>query len=145
MNQTQIVTGFNTVSLVVMLIYMIRTNLDFKNSLEELKKELSDMKQNTNDNTKRSTLSLSRLSQRLEDQSQRISGVINYAQKSHNEPVQPSDNSTSTMNMPPRMAVPMQMSQGQMPGQMTGQMPGQMTGQMPRSDDVDIAIQSLMN
>lgn len=75
MNQTQIITGFNTVALAVMLVWVIRTNLELKSNLEEIRKELGDLKQNSNDNTKRSTLSLSRLSQRLEDQAQRLNSM----------------------------------------------------------------------
>ena len=80
MNQTQIIAGFNTVAMVVMLIWVIRTNLEFKNNLEEIRKQISDMKQNNNDNTKRSTLSLSRLSQRLEDLSMKVNNVSSITQ-----------------------------------------------------------------
>lgn len=72
LNQTQIITGFNTLAMVVMLVFIVRSNLEMKNSIEEIRKEIAEIKTNTNDNTKRSTLSLSRLSQRLEDQAQRI-------------------------------------------------------------------------
>lgn len=108
MNQTQIVTGFNTVALVVMLVWIIRTNLEFKNNLEDIRKEITDLKQNSNDNTKRSTLSLSRLSQRLEDQSQRLNSVMNLTQSLSTgiSAAKPAVNSTAIPPIPPIPSTP---------------------------------------
>jgi hypothetical protein len=94
MNQTQILTGFNTVALMVMLVWVIRTNFDFKSNLEDIRKEITELKQNSNDNTKRSTLSLSRLSQRLEDQSQKLGNMMNFTQSLSNGMI-PQTNTTS--------------------------------------------------
>lgn len=105
MNQTQIVTGFNTVALVVMLVWIIRTNLEFKSNLEDMRKEINELKQNSNDNTKRSTLSLSRLSQRLEDQSQRVNSMMTMMQSltTTTGSVMPQINSTSAASPIPEV------------------------------------------
>jgi uncharacterized protein YoxC len=123
MNQTQIVTGANSVAIVVMLVFIIRSNLEMKNNLEEIRKEISDIKTNTNDNTKRSTLSLSRLSQRLEDQSQRIDSFVRAASSTYES--KNINNSTATSFAAP--------------------MPEPQTYRSTPRDEVDMAIRTLMN
>lgn len=101
LSQTQIITGFNTVAIIVMLVWVIRTNLEFKNNIEELRKDINEMKTNGNENNKRSTLSLSRLSQRLEDLSQKVNSF--NIPKFNSTNTIPDFEQTSVFNHSPRI------------------------------------------
>lgn len=95
LNQTQIVTGFNTLVLIIFIVFAIRTIFEVKNNLEEMKKEINEIKLDSDDNFKRSTMSLSRISQKLEDQTQKLNRFERYSTSTNK------DNSHNTNITPP--------------------------------------------
>jgi hypothetical protein len=65
---TQMVTGVNSIGLVLITAYTLKSFNELKKEMEELKNEINIIKKNQNENTKRTKISMARISKRIEEQ-----------------------------------------------------------------------------
>lgn len=66
-NQQMILSGVNTVGLVSLLAFVIRSFNEVNQSIEEIKTEFSTLKNSINENNKRANISFNRLNQKIEE------------------------------------------------------------------------------
>ena len=74
-NQT-IITGINSVGLVSLLAYTLRTFNEVNNNIEELRTELDGLKKSHSDNNKRSNVAFNHLNGKLEENTRLLSNAM---------------------------------------------------------------------
>ena len=78
-NQT-LITGVNTVGLVSLLAYTIRTFNEVNTNIEELRSEIDVLRKSHSENNKRSNIAFSHLNNKLEENSRILSGAMTMSQ-----------------------------------------------------------------
>ena len=71
-DKSQMATGVNSVGLVGLLIYCFREFKEVNNNIEELRLEVSNLRNNNTENTKRSNIVFNQLSQKLEENTRKV-------------------------------------------------------------------------
>ena len=69
-NQQTILSGANTLGLISLLAYVIRSFNEVNQNMEEIRTEFSTLKNYINENTKRANISFNRLNQKIEETSE---------------------------------------------------------------------------
>jgi hypothetical protein len=74
------ITGINTVGLVSLLAYTVRTFNEVNSNIEGLKQDLENIKKNNVENNRRSNIALTHLNEKI-NQNMRIIGSVSPAKK----------------------------------------------------------------
>lgn len=69
-NQQTVLSGANTLGLISLLAFVIRSFNEVNQSMEEIRTEFSTLKNYINENTKRANISFNRLNQKIEETSE---------------------------------------------------------------------------
>ena len=80
-DKSQMATGVNSVGLVGLLIYCFREFREVNNNIEELRLEVSNLRNNNTENTKRSNIVFNQLSQKLEENTRKVNRASSMISK----------------------------------------------------------------
>lgn len=71
-DKSQMATGVNSVGLVGLLVYCFREFKEINNNIEEIRLEVTNLRNNNTENTKRSNIVFNQLSQKLEENTRKV-------------------------------------------------------------------------
>lgn len=79
--KNQIATGINSVGLVGVLVYCFREFREINNTIEEMRLEITNLRNNNTENTKRSNIVFNQLSQKLDENTRKVNKTSNLIKK----------------------------------------------------------------
>lgn len=100
-DKSQMATGVNSIGLVGLLVYCFREFKEINNNIEEIRLEVTNLRNNSTENTKRSNIVFNQLSQKLEENTRKVNKASIMISK---EMRQASEERTAT-NEPTQMAM----------------------------------------
>ena len=71
-DKSQMATGVNSIGLVGLLVYCFKEFKEINNNIEEIRLEVTNLRNNSTENTKRSNIVFNQLSQKLEENTRKV-------------------------------------------------------------------------